>query len=150
MSPCSPADYKKYLYAKGVHRIRRIEDTLDRLDLDDEIDNDIKCSLDSVQSFLYLAAFVEDDTTMKNEVASAIDLESRSDLNTYSDGRPVNTTIRWDGGYVTHVWHPDPMHADNCPGQIRELEEESWPCRRKLIITAPGIIDTFETDEEFE
>jgi hypothetical protein len=163
MIPYSTEDYKKYIYAHVAHRIGRIGDTVNRLELDADTEEELVCSLIQVQWFLYHAAFVDDEDAAKEvvaayvddddaaeEVGCALDLMRRSDLNTYSDGRPVTTTIRWDGGYVTHVWHPDPMHPDNRPGQVRNLQEESWPCRRKLVITAPGIIDTFETDEEVD
>jgi hypothetical protein len=140
-------DYKKYIYALGMHRVRRLYDTVGGLDLVSETSDDITCSLRQLQVWLYLAAFVDDDDAGNEMGWNVMDLIRGDAVNTYSDGRPVATTIRWDGGWVTHVWHPDPSHPSNQPGQVFDLEEESGS-RRRLIITAPGILDTFETDEE--
>jgi len=145
--PYPREDFKKYICALGRHRIERLYDLFGGLDPDLETTNDGMCSLGQLQLWLYLAAFVDDDQA-GNEIGWNVrDLISGDAVNTYSDGRPVATTIRWDGGWVTHVWHPDPQHPSNQPGQVFDLEEESWS-RRRLIITAPGILDTFETDEE--
>ena len=148
MIPYPTEDYKKYICALGRHRVRRLYDLVGTLDVDLEISDDITCSLGQLELWLYLAAFVDDDDA-GNEIGWDVrDLMGGDAVNTYSDGRPVATTIRWDGGWVTHVWHPDPLHPSNQPGRVFDLEEESGRCRRRLIITAPGILDTFETDEE--
>jgi hypothetical protein len=140
-------DYKKYIYALGMQRVRRLCDLFGGLDPDVETTNDGMCSLGQLQLWLYLAAFVDDDEA-GNEIGWNVrDLIRGDAVSTYSDGRPVATTIRWDGGWVTHVWHPDPQHPSNQPGQVFDLEEE-LRSRRRLIIAAPGILDTFETDEE--
>ena len=148
MIPYPTEDYKKYIYALGMHRVRRLYDSVGGLDLDVDTSTDIVCSLGQLEMWLYLAAFVDHDDA-RNDVGRHLrDLMGGDAVNTYSDGRPVATTIRWDGGWVTHVWHPDPLHPSNQPGRVLDLEEESGWCRRRLIITAPGILDTFETDEE--
>jgi hypothetical protein len=141
------ADYKKYIFALGMHRVRRLYDVFGGLDPYLKTTNDGVCSLGQLEQWLYLAAFVDDDEA-GNEIGWNVgDLISGDAVNTYSDGRPVATTIRWDGGWVTHVWHPDPLHPSNRPGQLFDLEEE-LASRRRLIITAPGILDIFDTDEE--
>jgi hypothetical protein len=140
-------DYKKYVYALGKHRVRRLYDSVGGLDLDLDTSADITCSLGQLEMWLHLAAFVDDDDACNDMGWHVRHLMGGDAVNTYSDGRPVATTIRWDGGWVTHVWHPDPLHPSNRPGQVFDLEEESG-CRRRLIITAPGILDTFETDVE--
>jgi hypothetical protein len=140
-------DYKKYIYGLGKQRVRRLHDSVGTLDADIENSTDLTCSLDQLEMWLYLAAFVDDDEACSDMGWHVRDLMRGDAVNTYSDGRAVATTIRWDGGWVTHVWHPDPLHPSNQPGQVFDLEEESG-CRRRLIITAPGILDTFETGEE--
>jgi hypothetical protein len=140
-------DYKKYVYALGKQRVRRLYDAVGTLGADLDISSDITCSLGQLELWLYLAAFVDDDDASNDMGCHVRDLMGGDAVNTYSDGRPVATTIRWDGGWVTHVWHPDPLHPSNRPGQVFDLEEESGS-QRRLIITAPGILDTFETDEE--
>jgi hypothetical protein len=149
MIPYTTEDYEKYICALGRHRIERLYDSVGGLDLDIDISTDITCSLGQLELWLYLAAFVDDDDDdAGKEIGWNVrDLIRGDAVNMYSDGRPVATTIRWDGGWVTHVWHPDPLHPSNRPGQVLDLEEEVL-CRRRLIITAPGILDTFETDEE--
>jgi hypothetical protein len=141
-------DYKKYVYALGMQRVRRLYDVFGGLDPDLETTNDGMCSLGQLELWLYLAAFVVNDDAGSEIGWDVRDLISGDAVNTDCDGRPVATTIRWDSGWVTHVWHPNPQHPSNQPGQVFDLEEESGSCRRKLIITAPGILDTFETDEE--
>jgi hypothetical protein len=130
-----------------MHRVRRLYDSVGGLDPALETTNDGMCSLGQLELWLYLAAFVDDDDAGNEIDWSVRELIGGDAVNTYSDGRPVATTIRWDRGWVTHIWHPDPLHPSNRPGQVFDLEEESG-CRRRLIITAPGILDTFETDEE--
>ena len=147
MSPYPTEDYKKYVCALGRHRIERLYDFFGGLDPYLETTNNAMCSLGQLELWLYLAAFVDDDDAGNEMGWNVRDLIRGDAVNTYSDGRPVATTIRWDGGWATHVWHPDPLHASNRPGQVFDLEEESG-CRRRLVITAPGILDTFESDEE--
>ncbi len=147
MIPYPTEDYKKYIYALGKHRVRRLHNAVGTLDLDLETSDDVTSSLRQAEMWLFLAAFVDDDDACNEMGWDVWDLMAGDAVNTYSDGRPVATTIQWDGGWVTHVWHPDPLHPSNRPGQVLDLEEESG-CRRRLIITAPGILDTFETDEE--
>jgi hypothetical protein len=142
-----PEDYKKYIYALARQRIERLHDLFDGLDPDLETTNDGICSLGQLELWFYLAAFVDDDDAGNEMGWNVRDLIRGDAVNTYSDGRPVATTIRWDGGWVTHVWHPDPQHPSSQPGQVFDLEEESGS-RRRLIITAPGILDTFESDDE--
>ena len=44
-----------------------------------------------------------DDDNAGNEIGWNVrDLISGDAVNTYSDGRPVATTIQWDDGWVTH------------------------------------------------
>ena len=48
---------------------------------------------------------------------------------------------------MTHVWNPDPRHPDDRPGRVYRIEEYSAGCPRRVIITAPGVIDIFDTDK---
>jgi hypothetical protein len=146
--PYPREDFKKYVCALGRHRIERLYDLFGGLDPDLETTNDGMCSLGQLELWLYLAAFVDDDEAGSEIGWNVRDLIRGDAVNTYSDGRPVATTIRWDGGWATHIWHPDPLHPSNRPGRILDLEEELGSCPRRLIITAPGILDTVETDEE--
>ena len=156
MIPYTAADYKKYVYAKGVHRIGRINEIVEALDsthgFDPEMTNDLGHQLDEVQRWLWLAAFCDDDDHTESECERMANPEAQKAADTYSDGRPVTTTFRFGDGdhdYVTHVWHPDPLHPRNRAGTVIEFSEGPYPFRwRQLIVTAPGLIDTLEEDDQ--
>jgi hypothetical protein len=92
-------DYKKYIFALGKHRIERLYDLFGGLDPDLETTNDGMCSLGQLELWLYLAAFVDDDDAGNEMGWNVRDLIRGDAVSTYSDGRPVATTIRWDGGW---------------------------------------------------
>ena len=94
MSPYPTEDYKKYVCALGRHRIERLYDFFGGLDPYLETTNNAMCSLGQLELWLYLAAFVDDDDA-GNEMGWNVRNLIRGDaVNTYSDGRPVATTIR--------------------------------------------------------
>jgi hypothetical protein len=97
-----------------------------------------------MRQWLYRAAFVDDDEIVSGVRSIPAARTDDLDLNHYSDGRQVATTLRWPDGWYTHVWHRDPLHPDNRPGQVLELQEYSYDCPRRVVITAPGIIDVFD------
>ena len=100
MIPYPREDFKKYICALGRHRIERLYDLFGGLDPDLETTNDGMCSLGQLELWLYLAAFVDDDDA-GNEIGWNVrDLISEDAVNTYSDGRPVATTGRWDDSWV--------------------------------------------------
>ena len=45
-------DYKKYIYALGKHRVRRLHDSVGTLDVDPDMSNDIACSLGQLELWL--------------------------------------------------------------------------------------------------
>ena len=61
-------DVREFLYAKSVHRIERIADTVNGLD-DSDVREELLAHLDDMQRLLTLAAFTdaEDDSTAVNE-----------------------------------------------------------------------------------
>jgi hypothetical protein len=61
MIPYPTEDYKKYIYALGMHRVRRLYDSVGGLDLDLDTRTNITCSLNQLEMWFNLAAFVEDD-----------------------------------------------------------------------------------------
>ena len=72
--------------------------------------------------------------------------------NTYSDGRPVVTIVRYGPGedeYVCHVWHPDPQHPDNQPGKVIISTQGPHPFRwRYATVVAPGVLSEVRKEEE--
>jgi hypothetical protein len=121
-----------------------------------EVTNDLGCQFDIVCGDLWQAAFIDDDDQAEAEAQRASVPEeiqkAREAANAYSDGRPVTTTSRFGDGehdYVTHVWHPDPLHPDNRPGAVIDFSVGPYPFRyRRLIVTAPGFIDTVDEEDE--
>ena len=170
MIPYTTGDYKKYVYAQGNCYIRRIQEIITALEgahvLDVEDADDLWCLLDNTVNYLWLAAFVDDhrqaDRWEKlrigwNQAHPVPDPNREKEraqraADIYDDGRAVTTTFRFGDGeddYVTHVWHPDPLHPDNRPGAAIEFSRGPYPFRfRHLVVTAPGIIDTYEVDDE--
>jgi hypothetical protein len=78
-------------------------------------------------------------------------LRSSEGYDTYSDGRPVTTTVRYgdaDDEYVTHTWHPDPNDPDNQPGAEHEFSRGPHPYRYGLLeVTANWGIRVIYDDE---
>jgi hypothetical protein len=63
--PYTTADFKKYVYARSVHRIRRIEEIIEALDgahgFHPEVTNDLGYEFEYVCRDLWRAAFIDDD-----------------------------------------------------------------------------------------
>ena len=175
MIPYTRDDFKKYVYAKGVHRTRRIEEIINALVVVDGFDkgeafDDLGYQLDEVRGWLWQTAFVDDDdqaeAEWKRDRAWARSRPPNLEVATchpesvkaweaaavYSDGRPVSTTLRFGDGehdYVTYFWHPDPLHPRNRPGAVVEVSEGPYPFRfRQIVVTAPGVVDTFVDEDD--
>ena len=117
MIPYTTEDYKKYIYALGMHRVRRLYDSVETLGVDIDISTDITCSLGQLEMWLYLAAFVDDDDG--NESGCNLRELIRADaVNTCSDGRPVATTGRWGGGWVRCPLGPE------IPSPVIDVDDE--------------------------
>ena len=52
MTPYTTEDYKKYVYALGKHRVRRLYDSVATLGVDIDISTDITCSLGQLELWL--------------------------------------------------------------------------------------------------
>ena len=170
MTPYPTGDYKKYIYAQGKQRISRIREIIAALESSNicniEDAQDLDSLLVNVVYVLWCAAFVDDHRQADDcaqwrigwppthPVPDPKPDEGRAleAADTYSDGRPVTTTFRHgdaEDEYVTHVWHPDPLHPDNRPGGVIEFSQGPYPFRYGVVlVTAPGIIDAYKIDEE--
>lgn len=63
------------------------------------------------------------------------------DLDHYSDGRPVETTLNVGAGTRwVHTWHPHPDHPRNKPGDVGEMITRSGT-RKRIIVSAAGVLD---------
>ena len=93
-----------------------------RANLENDVENEIMRLLEQAEIRLGLAAFFDgaDDTA---EDGSSV---AEGNMSTYSDGRPVITTIDWGHGYATLVHNPDPQEQETQQDR-RELDEEVWP-----------------------
>ena len=163
MIPYTSDDYKKYVYAKGIHRIARMEEVVEAVapNLTSEVVNDLQTDFDEARTWLWMAAFTADDNqaeadALRDGAWARMELdgidpevaEAHKAAGTYSDGRPVTTTFRWGEGesdYVTHIWHPDPLHPRNQAGTTLHSCEGPYPWRHRwVIITAPGVLDVVD------
>lgn len=107
-------DHKKFMYALCARDIRRLAAMVDRANLDADIRVEMDSALEQLEARLFLFAFADDATgTLVG------------DVDRYSDGRPVTTTIDWGGAFATLVHSPHPN--DETGGEAEELAEEFWP-----------------------
>jgi hypothetical protein len=105
--------YKKYVYAHGSHRDRRLYDPLETLGMGIDISTDVPCSLGLRELWFYLAAFIDDDAG--NEFGcNRRELIRADPVNAYSDGRPVAMTRRLG---------PVPLRSRNPPPVI-DVDDE--------------------------
>jgi hypothetical protein len=141
-------DYKKYIYALGVQRLERLHDIGEKFVDEQELGYSIHDEVGDMREWLYRAALVDDDEVLAGVRGIPAAMTGDADLNHYSDRRQVATTLRWDGGWYTHVWHPDENHPSNRPGQVMAPQEYPHDCPRRVVITAPGIIDVFDESDE--
>lgn len=163
MIPYTNEDYKKYVYAKGRHRLWRIEEAVEALDpacdTNGEAIDDLQMELVEARIWLWRAAFTADDEAEADDEREAawaragVDpqtAEARRAAGIYSDGRPGHHHLplgEGEGDYVTHIWHPDPLHPRNRAGEMLQFCEGPYPWRhRRMIITAPGVLDVVDED----
>lgn len=171
MVPYTNDDYKKYAHAQCVKHVERVWRLLEasKLGSAGTFCTDVLWDLDR---WLHRVAFIDNDDQAEAHddwVMAQIRAyppgqspglaRQKRDVNTYSDGRPVSTTIRFgpdeDVHFVTHVWHPDPLHPDNRVGAVIEFGVADRPDddlfgRRRLIVVAPAIVDMIDDPDEQE
>lgn len=140
----SADDYKKYTYAQAVRWIWSVREIVARVNLDALDADDIDHLLGFIQIGLYTGAFTNSEDEYPVDIGADWVPESRDDLDIYDDGRPVTTTVEWDGGQHTQVWHPDPFHPDNF-SQVLLLKQQA-PGWRIAIICQHAVLDHLETD----
>jgi heme-degrading monooxygenase HmoA len=139
MTEYTSEDYRKYLYAQGALRIQRIVGEMDRLELSDE-DDYLLNNLEQIEACLHLTAFEDREAIQKTtNIPGRVGILLTGELK-YSDGRAVTTTVFWEDGSETYVWHPDPEHSMNQSGHVIDMDARS-PSNRKLIVTGYGSID---------
>jgi hypothetical protein len=128
MSDIDPVDYLKYAAAEGKTLIEMISNELCRdLVADDEVDR-ICDMLFAVRKLLHdaIAGFCG----------------SREDMNTYTDGRKVETFVELEfGNHFTYCWHPDPAHRDNRPRTVLDHVECTSGAKHSVIIAADQVLD---------
>jgi hypothetical protein len=90
-------DHRKFVYALIGRDIRRLAAVVDRINIPVGARNGIDCALDQLEARVFLLAFA-DDASGRTLVV---------DVDRYSDGRPVTTTVDW--GRVSPPWCPAPI-----------------------------------------
>lgn len=140
-------DYGKYLYAQTVLRIHRIIDEMDFLgEADSNFGTFLFEKLEEIEACSHLAVFEDRDAIYSTKIPKRVCMALTGEL-TYSDGRQVATFVDWEGGSATYVWHPDPTHPSNQPGQVIDMDDIRGPGHRKFVVAGLNIIDTLATDE---
>ncbi len=116
MSAYSAEDHRKYHYALLARDIRRLAAKIHRANVDDDTRQMIDTALEQLEARVWLMSFHDpvNDTLIQ-------------DQDTYSDGRPVTTTISWGDGYATLVHPPDALDNRESATGTEELAEEIWP-----------------------
>jgi hypothetical protein len=141
----SADDFKKYTYYTSARWIWCVREILARVDLDTMDADDINHLLGTAQIGLYHAGFANNENECLGDFDADCEPESRDDLNTYDDGRPVTTTVEWDGGQHTQVWHPDPLHPGNF-SQVLWLKQQTPAAWRIALIGENGVLDHLVTE----
>jgi hypothetical protein len=113
-------DCKKYSYALCLGDLRRVYAVIRRLNLDPETELKIACLLEQAEIRLFAAAFI-DTSQWFEEGGNEVVVHHGA----YSDGRPVQTRVEWEGGYATVVHPPDPQ-TEQSRSDPNELAEEYW------------------------
>lgn len=128
-------DHKKFVYALCARDIRRLAAMVDRASLDVNARSEIDCALEQLEARLFLFWFADDATG-----------RFVGDVDRYSDGRPVMTTINWGHGFATLVHCPDPK--DGTSGKTEELSEEVWPTGAETTVADDDFSDPLKIDRE--
>jgi hypothetical protein len=131
MTTPNALDYLKYTAAEGKHLLEYVTDALGQLTehpkAEDEIET-LQAMLDSVRNMLVQA--------------TATFCRDGDDMNTYSDGRRVETTIDLElGNRFEYRWHPQRDHRDNRPHTVLDGHECTSGARRSVIVAADQVLD---------
>jgi hypothetical protein len=108
-------DHRKFDYALVARDIRRLTALIHRADIDDETRDLLDAALEQLEARVWLTSFHDPVRDVLIQ-----------DQDTYSDGRPVTTTIDCGSGVATLVHCPDPADGTSRTG-AEELSEERWP-----------------------
>jgi hypothetical protein len=118
-------DYLKYVAAEGKHLLDYVDDTLGCLTLERPLYED------EVEMFQSMIGAVRH---MIVEAAAAFSRDG-VDLNTYSDGRSVETTVELEKGNVFgYRRHPDPQHRDDRPRTVLDRWEASSGDKHSVFV----------------
>jgi hypothetical protein len=109
----------------GVRGDVALGDLPDKRPADEDVVDELDGLLHVVATALYEAALVDDDNEL-TEIGHSCHPRGPDDLGTYSDGRPVMKTVDVDEGTVEHVWHPNPLNAENLSQVFVEEQELGW------------------------
>jgi hypothetical protein len=108
-------DHARFVHALITRDVRRLRAVLDKADLPDATRDQLDNALAQLETRTWALAF--------HDPVNGILIQ---DQDTYSDGRPVTTTIDWHDGYTTLVHCPNPADGIN-GGESDELSEEVSP-----------------------
>jgi hypothetical protein len=107
-------DHRKYAAAMLSRDLRRLVAIVYGADIDDETIETFDSAIELLNNRVWLFSFYDPTTG-----------QFIHDLNRYSDGRPVTTSVEQDYGTATVLHLPDPSEEAECP--VEELSAEAWP-----------------------
>jgi hypothetical protein len=121
----STEDFKKYWAAMAARGARRIAAEINDCSINSATTIRIMEELTSVivyQRYAVLVGWPDQDIQTDDEGEEFTEI----DFGTYSDGRPVSTTIDWDESFATLVHHPVSPSLES--EDASTLSAEYWPC----------------------
>lgn len=77
--------------------------------------------------------------------AAATFCRDGADMNTYADGRSVESVVELElGNIYRHRWHPQRDHYDNRPHTLLASHECTSGARRSVLVAADQVLDVVD------
>lgn len=131
MTAPDPTDYLKYLATEVGAIIEHVQEQLRVLNPSrPATSGDIKTILTQLDAARHTLT-----------ESAAVFCDNTDDLDTYHDGRPVQTRLDLErGNHYSHVWHPYPDHPANQPHELGTATTSSG-VRKRIVVSGPGRLD---------
>jgi hypothetical protein len=148
-------DYKKYFCALGARGVRRLTAKIHAADVGCDLRQSMleeAHRLVQWQRCAVLVGWPSDDDECTDQACDDHECDDDCeavtvvDFWTYSDGSPVLSTVVWDEGFATIVYHPDGFSQPD----TGELEVEMWPCGHRPHLRDPDRGDDEDDPDENE
>jgi hypothetical protein len=124
----STEDFKKYWHALAARSARRIAAEINDCSPNSATTTRIMEELTRVlayQRYAVMVGWPDQDVQTDDEGEEFTEI----DFGSYSDGRPVYSTVDWDQSFATLVHHPVSPSLE--PEDASSLSAEYWPCHHR-------------------